>query len=224
MKRGTWFWVTLSALASLALFFVLFRPALGLLFNAAFEYRTLHDTSLNTSLRGSSPVIAELEHELGRSRDSGVMALARIAARVTARRLHYCQPVAPGVDLGDPNSVVRYKAVNCQGYSVLFAAAFNYLLRQTGHSRDYDVRVATGRQALLGWEFQRVQPFQRVFPSHVYNVICLRSDGVERVEYLVDSNLYDYTGILFVRGRQGQQVRRRAPRDKHTPVGGRRDG
>jgi hypothetical protein len=170
-------------------------------FNAAFEYRTQSETSLTMSLRGGSPVTADLDHGLERSRDSGVVALARIAARVTARRLHYRQPVASCVDLNDPNSVVRYEAVNCQGYSVLFAAALNYLLHRVGHSRDYDVRVATGRQALLGWEFQRAKPFLRVFPSHVYNVIYSHFGGAGRIEYVVDSNLYDYTGILFVRGR-----------------------
>jgi hypothetical protein len=201
MKLGAWFWVTMSALASLALLLVLFRPALGLLFSVAFEYRTFPGSGESARhLRAGSPVAKEVD-ALPVRPGSDIRELARLAARVVARRLVYVLSVADGVHQSDPDSVFEHRAVNCLGYSTLYAAVLDRLLHRAGLDGSYGVRTVTGRQAFLGWEFQLAQPFLRVFPSHVYNVISTSSNSRESVAYVVDSNLFDYTGILFVRGR-----------------------
>jgi len=171
--------------------------ALGLILGRCFEYERIAGTEgAARQIPSHSSLAAEVD-AIGLPGDVEVRLLALLAAQYVARRLHYDYRGARGVDMSDPVSIYRHRAVNCQGYSVLFGAVLTRLLDRADLRIRYEVKTASGYVFFLGRQVL-LRPY---FTSHVYNIVYRLEGDRSSLAYVVDSNLYDYTGILFVQDR-----------------------
>jgi hypothetical protein len=205
-RRVKLIWIAPAVLGSFALLFLLVRPVREMLYNAAFSYVPLHDARARL-LNDRSLVAVEID-ALPIRPGSDVCDLAELAARFVAQRLSYSSD--GGYDYLDPEDVYQHRLVHCGGYSSLFAATLTRLLQRAGLPEDYSVRIQTGRVRFLNlWNVTfsklpiHLHGLRREiginFEYHTYNTICPNRGGRSTRRRTADANLYDYTGVLFVR-------------------------
>ena len=110
-----------------------------------------------------------------------------LSNKLTSEKLKFTFEKTPS----DPNLIPELKKANCIGYSSLFNAIGNYIIKQQNQTDDYEFVHLVGEINVLGLNVHSLfnDPF---FKDHDFNEVIYKKTG-ERI--YIDPSLRDYLRI-----------------------------
>lgn len=147
----------------------------------------------------NSPVLNEIDTYVSKQKSVSVEKLIKISADITANHLSFKLSIRNNELLYDPNQIYKHKVTNCIGYATFYNAVLSMFIKKLNLTKDVQVKHVRGKQLIFGFDFQKFKWIPPAFDDHDYNLVIYEKNNKKQMVFL-DTNLFDYTGILFVKG------------------------
>jgi hypothetical protein len=173
-SRKTKLWIISGTTLLLILFALLFLFRNAIFINV-FQYKMRHVVNQSTPI--NEEFIACINQYCETNRQYSREEIQALSLNITTGTLAYS---THSPDITNPNKLLQKGFTHCGGYSVFYAATFNYLTDKYGLQKDWKAR-AYAVEVYMFW--------QPMFPSHVFVVMENRQTG-EKIT--IDPTIYDF--------------------------------